>query len=642
MQKQDRIKAQTISLSVIVIIILGLAVYANSSNGKFVWDDTHLIKENIYIRNWSNISDIFTKHTRGVAQGKSCFYRPLQILTFMVDYSLWRFNVRGYHLTNLILHILTALAVFWLINVLYKDAILSLFTGLLFVAHPIHTEAISYISGRADPLASVFLLLSLIFYIKHAHSNSVGAYIFMSLSYLLALLSRENSLILPLLLLLYHSAFRVKVKAKGFLSILSITFIYILFRFTVLRQLLTHVDCPNTLFQRLPGFFVAVTNYIRLLLVPINLHMEYGNKLFSLTYPAAIAGILILSFLLFYAFSSKRRDSNNLFFFSISWFFIALLPASNLYPINAYMAEHWLYLPSIGFFLILARGLLSFLPRVIPVRVIPAKAGIHTQDRNNSIAISMLVVLLIFYSYLTIRQNSYWSEPVALYERTLKYAPESSSSYNNLGIIYGDKKDFEKAIELFKKAIEADPDNTGAYNNLGKVYRSRDRNEEAIELYKKAIDLQPESVTAHYNLGNAYRDAGRHREAVDSYKNAIAISPYYVKAHYNLGNIYHTLGRDKEAIASYKKAIAIDPHFVYAYGNLGSAYNAIGKFEEAIAAYKKAVEIDPNDAYAYNNLAAIFFQQEEYRLAIQYCDKARSLGIRNPTLLEVLQPHREK
>ena len=164
-------------------------------------------------------------------------------------------------------------------------------------------------------------------------------------------------------------------------------FIYIVLRLTVLRFLLPHISRSTTLFQRIPGFFVAITNYIRLLFLPLNLHMEYGAKLFYLTNPQAIIGILILSSLLIYAF---RIRNSKLTFFSISWFFVALLPLSNLYPINAYMAEHWLYLPSIGFFLLLSQGL-NYL---------------YTNKNLKVFTAILTITLLIFYSSLTIKQNT--------------------------------------------------------------------------------------------------------------------------------------------------------------------------------------------------------------------------------------------
>ncbi len=579
-------KKQTTFTAIILIIILGFAVYGNSLNGKFIWDDEYLVRDNVYIKNWSHIPKIFTKDIAAGAGRKYNFYRPLQMLTYTIDYSLWKLDVKGYHLTNILLHILVALGIYWLINILYDDRLLSLLTGIFFLVHPIHTEAIAYISGRADSLAVLFMLLCFVFYVK---KPSLGVYILMLLSYILALLSRENSLILPALLLLYHYTFKKKLKVKKFLSILSIASIYILLRFTALKYLLPDIFWLTNVFERIPGFFVAITNYIRLILLPFNLHMEYGDKLllFHLTDPQAIAGIIILFSLLIYAF--RKRNSNVLVFFSISWFFVALLPVSNLYPVNAYMAEHWLYLPSIGFFLLLAKGL-SYIYRTKEFRIF---------------TIVSTIGLLAFYSYLTVRQNAYWREPLAFYERILKYTPDSSRVYNNLGLLYNAINKKEDAIASYKKAIEINPDYVGAYINLGIVYHTLNNKEEAIALYRKAIAINPDLAEAYNNLGLAYEANNK-----------------------------------KEAIASYKKAIEINPDYAPAYNNLGIVYYTLDKKEEAIALYKKAIEINPDFAKAYNNLSIIYFYKKQYKLAIEYCDRAKELGFTSPTLLEALKPYR--
>lgn len=152
-------KNKVVLLSIALIIILGFIAYGNSLNGKFIWDDFNLVRDNRHIRNSSNITGIFTQDIGAGAAEKYNFYRPLQMFTYMIDYSLWKLNVKGYHLTNTILHILAALVIYWLIDILFRDNLLSLFTSLFFVACPIHSEAVSYISGRADSLVTLFMLL---------------------------------------------------------------------------------------------------------------------------------------------------------------------------------------------------------------------------------------------------------------------------------------------------------------------------------------------------------------------------------------------------------------------------------------------------------------------------------------------------
>lgn len=445
----------------------------------------------------------------------------------------------------------------------------------------------------------------------------------MLLSYSLALLSKENSLILPALLLLYHYSFKERIKAKQFFSILCLAVVYIAIRITVLKAVLDAVDHSTTLLQRLPGFFVAVTTYIRLLFLPFDLHMEYGYALFHWRDPKSIFGIILFIVLLTYAF--RKKQDHPLVFFSILWFFVALLPVSNLYPINAYMAEHWLYVPSVGFFLIIAQA-------------------ISLQHRAKDFRIPTVIFaicLLSFYSFLTIRQNIFWREPISFYERTLKYAPNSLKVHYNLGIAYKDINKNEEAVASYKKAIEINPDFAGAYYNLGLVYKDMNKGEEAVALFKKAIDIKPDYAEAYNNLGVVYIVMNQKEEAVALFTKAIEIKADYADPYNNLGFVYATMDKNEKAVNLYKKAIGINAHYADAYYNLAIGYIAMNKKGEALALYKKTIEINPNYAKAYNNLSAIYFEQKQYKLAIEYCDKARELGFSNPALLEALKPYRK-
>ncbi|MFC1624160.1 hypothetical protein ACFL28_02415, partial [Candidatus Omnitrophota bacterium] len=398
------VKKRRLVISIVLIISLGLAVYASSLGGKFLWDDSILVRKNLYIRDWSNIGKLVSGDISTVSTVSDFkFYRPLQMITYLADYSLWKLDERGYHITNILIHILVALSIYWLVNILYGDRLISLVTSLLFIAHPVHAGPVSYISGRSDSLGALFMLLSFIFYIKLVNKEKLGLYILMTLSYIASLLSRESSLILIALVLLYHYSFKKKIRLRNLLSLLGATLAYTLLRVILLEGLVSHAPISTTFLERLPGFFVAVTNYIKLLVFPFHIfHVEYGIGLFNFTNPRAILGILILFSSLIYAF--KKKDSNNLISFSICWFFIALLPVSNVfYPLNAYMADNWLYIPSIGAFIIMAK-LLTYL---------------YKNKSFQILSLFLAVSLLSTFSYLTIKENGYFGEPIAFYKRIL-------------------------------------------------------------------------------------------------------------------------------------------------------------------------------------------------------------------------------
>ncbi len=511
MMKYQTIADKNIIIYLILIIFLGCIVYSNSINSGFIWDDHLLVKDNLYIRNLPNIGKFFSGAISTNTNAKYFFYRPLQMISYAIEYSLWKLDARGYHLVNIFLHILVTLAIFWFINILYADIFLACLTAILFIVHPIHIESVSYISGLSDTLGALFIFICLSLYIRSK------SYVIVGLTYIAALLSRETGLILPALILIYHFAFRKKINFKYFLFILEITFVYILLRIIFFKP---EIICLTSIFQRFLGFFAALTAYLRLLVFPVNLHMAYGLKTFSLISANVIAGFLIFVFLPFYAL--KKKKDNGLIFFSIFWFLVALLPVSNIYPVNAYMSEHWLYIPSIGFFLILAKGLMY----------------LYKKKFYYPISIISIVTLLIFYSLLTIRQNEYWKNPVFFYKRTLKYAPDDLRLYINLGNAYADIGKFQKAICWYKKALIHAPNNWKLYLNLGAAYADMSRLQEAVCWYKKALKINSYSISIYNNLGVLYVRFGKCKEAILSYRKALEINPDYARAYFGLAEAY--------------------------------------------------------------------------------------------------------
>jgi superkiller protein 3 len=228
-----------------------------------------------------------------------------------------------------------------------------------------------------------------------------------------------------------------------------------------------------------------------------------------------IAGVAVSLALLIYAF--RKRNSNVLFFFSVCWFFIALLPVSSIYPVNAfYMAEHWLYLPSIGFFIIVSKGL----------------ADLYTCKKARIFEL-FFAIIIVAYSCLTIMQNIYWRDPISFYTRTLRYIPSSARVYNNLGYTYFCLGKYSEAIAIYNKAIAINPKYAEAYDNLGVACMNLNKHEEAINAYKRAIEIKPKFANPYNNLGIALSQAGKSAEALASFKQAIEIDPHFGDAYFN-------------------------------------------------------------------------------------------------------------
>jgi len=532
-------------IAVLLIIALGIVCYANSLPNDFVWDDGQLIKDNLFIRSLNHLPQIFTTDLHHFSFEGSNFYRPIQTISYLLDYQLWKLRPFGYHLTNLILHLISAILLYFLIKKIFSQGKLALITALLFVASPLNTQAVSYISGRADSLAALFIIAAFLLYLYQRRGWSLLCFIF-------AGLSKETALVFPLLLIIYELIFDKKLKNTIPYCLISIGFIIL--RLSVLKfDLRTGSLITESLGVRAITLSRALVSYLRLLVWPVNLHMQYQvpfiRSIFNV--PAALSIILLISLIAAIFISYKK---SKIVFFGLTWFFITLLPVSNiLIPVNAVLAEHWLYMPAIGIFLIFSHSLLNLSKRSKPLLVTCSL---------------FLVTILCFYSWFTIARNKDWSDRITLYQATIKFAPGSAQAHYNLA---------------------------NAYSDLG-------RNQEAIAEYQRTIEIEPRYAAAHNNLASAYLAIGDYRNAILEYIAALRITPDLKEAYNNLGYAYNNLGMNNEAIVVLNKAISIEPSFAVAYNNLGNAYLGKKDVDQAVNYWQKSLELSPGYRAAKVNL----------------------------------------
>jgi len=621
-QKSSSYSKKSWIICMVVIILSGLIVYGNSLNGQFIWDDERLIENNPTIKDWKNIGTIFTSTLRTPLAEATSAFRPLQTFSYMFDYSIGRLNVIGYHLTSTIFHILCAVALFWFIQLLFRDLLLSFLTALIFLVHPVHTEAVAYISGRADPMAAFFMMLSFCIYLKNEQKFTTSGYFLMCLSYLCALLSRENVLIFPILIMFYHYAFKRPLNKKIFAGILCTALVYLVWRAMVFQGLIVEQSTPTTFWQRMPGIFVAFVQYIKLLLLPMGLHMEYGGLLFHWNEPKVYAGMVTFCVMAYFLIQKRKQP---VLLFSLGWFLITLLPVMNIIPLNSYMAEHWLYIPSMGFALLAAYFLTT----------------LYRRDKFRILATVLCIGSVLTFGSLTINQNRYWSNPIHFYKRTLEYNPNSTRLYTNLAgeLLKADQE--ADLIGMLKAAIKIDPENAVAYNNLGNAYKGIGEIDNALSSYRKSIALNPNYAGPYYNLGVIYNDVLHEpHNAIPYLRQAISRDETMSMAYHKLGRVYLDKGDNEMAITLLRKAITVNPDDSNLYHSLAFIYFQTDNTKEAINYYKKTIEFNPQHGEAYKNLAIIYYNNEQYRLAIQYCDKAVEFGHAEKTLLDALKPFR--
>jgi len=345
---------------IVLIALVCLAVYSNTLYMDFVWDDLPQIKENVLITSLKNIPRILiTEVWKGVKGGEDVapYYRPVFTLSLAIDYFFWKLNPLGYHLTNILLHLLVTTGVYMLSVRLLKDKPAALFSGLVFSVHPVHSEAVSWISARNESLAALFMFSSFYLYLLFKEKGNVR-YIGTSLVlFFLALLSKEMAITLPALLLLFEFCFGTGAwKKKLKLPVLYGTMIvpYLIARTLVLD--ISSLQNEPVLWRIFTSFGILL-NYIRLLIFPVNLKAYYDvpvQKTFQA--PDVLIPLLLLS-AVFTAIVFLRKYDKRLFF-GLFWILIAVIPVSGI-PVlilPSPMAERYLYIPSVGFAIALGAG----------------------------------------------------------------------------------------------------------------------------------------------------------------------------------------------------------------------------------------------------------------------------------------------
>jgi len=608
-----------------IIVLLGiitLAVYCNTLGHSFVWDDHFTIEENDLIRHIKYIpqifiTDLFHSHAEKNAVEHSNYYRPVQALSFLIDYHIWRLNPFGYHLSSVLLHLANGILVFIAVFLICKSRIISLFTSILFLVHPVQTGAVSYLTGRSDILTCFFLLASFISYATYSSVTTLDCiennskdklrslmnlvaykrkalYLLSLLTFVMALLSKEIAVIFPLILIFYDVIFKkhesLQPIGNSFFSYFkrySAYFVIDMF-YIALRLSIFNFTPGKKMFQNAAGIYSqlltmsrTLMEYIWLLIYPTNLHMEREVPLATSVFESGIAlSLLGVIFLILLAFVLYRKSPT--IFFGIIWFITFLIPVSNIIPINALMAEHWLYIPSIGFFLIVS--ILFLKPQSVKI------------DFN--FVLAFFILLAIFYSSKTIVRNSDWKDDFSIYFATLKHSPRKEKMYYNIGTAYNSRGLLQEAAKFYKLAIDNGINKPEAYTNLAIAYMELGRFQEADENFKKALALNPNEPFAHNGLGGLFERMGLLDKAIFEYEKAIEFHQNFYDPHVNLGVVYDKQGKFKEAIHYFERALYIRKDEA-SYYNLGSAYYRAGDIRKAREIWQKGgleipLEKNPN------------------------------------------------
>lgn len=601
----------------LLILLIGFIAYSNSFSVPFHFDDVRNIVENHQIKDLGN------------------FWPPIGsrwfgYLTFALNYRFHGLDVRGYHTVNLAIHVINALLVYFLIVLTFKtpyyaqsplkdrSTVIALFSGLLFAAHPVQTQAVTYIVQRFASLATMFYLVSLVFYIqwrivslpgqgreRHERLSTYASRLESSFWYLaslfstvLAMKTKEIAFTLPLVVVLYEFMF-----FKGTIKKRLLWLIPLLLTLLIIPLSLISLDKPigdiigdvggatrlqSTLsrWDYLFTQFRVIVTYIRLIFLPINQNLDYDYPAYySFFEPAVFLAFLFLSSLLalsvYLVYRSRFMPSAFRFTaFGIFWFFITLTVESSVIPIADIIYEHRLYLPSIGAFIAITSSLFIVISK-------PKRQWLGVEKAILSIFVLMLATFL----GATYSRNIVWQNEISLWSDVVKKSQGKVRGYINLGQAYQHKELFLPAIEMYNKSLQINSNLFFAYNNLGIIYEKLALYDEALKNFMIAITIRPNSAEPYNNAGIIYAKFGKYDRAIENYSKAITINPTFVEAYTNRGNAYDEKGHPDKAIEEYNNAIALDPTYANAYLNRGYAYVGINKSYNAFLDFQKACRL---------------------------------------------------
>lgn len=647
---------RSVILHIILIAILGLLVYSNTFNVPFVLDDLHFISENPLITDLTYFSDSsaldeFPEDQYKGPLSKGVFQRRLlSFLTFAINFKLNGLDVTGFHAVDTALHILNALLLYLIVTITFRTPFMlsssinerapsvALFSALIFVSHPIQTQAVTYLSQRFVLLATFFVLLSLTAYVWSRLSSKTSLrytlYALALISAAAAMKSKEIAFTLPVLIALYEILFfRGNLKQRA----LHLAPFFLTMLIIPINLLLTSGSIETAFkagtqsrWDYLITQFRVMLTYIRLIVLPVDQNLDYDYPLFlSFFNPSVFLSFLFLLSLFglgIYLLKRSRKGDVALRFsaFGIFWFFIALSVESSIIPITDVIFEHRVYLPSTGAFCALGTGAFLLLERL-------------KEKAMRKVFIAFLVVIPLVFSAATYARNSVWKDGISLWEDVVRKSPNKTRGHYNLGTHYQDKELIDRAIEQYQITLDIDPEFAEAHDNLGMVFQLKGMSDKAeehirmamrlrpdfktsvvdrtIQYYKTVIEQDPDNVDAYNNLGYTYFSIGKIDEALKYYHGALRLNSNYSNAYFNIGEAYFSKGMIDKSIEYYRSFLYYRPDYADAHYNIGVAYNSKSLFDEAIKHFQNALNLNLDSADLHNNLGFAFREKGHWEEA---------------------------
>jgi len=607
--------------------LAALGAYANSFSGRFFFDDSRAIQDNPSIRRfWPPWSPLLPPSDLTVGG------RPVLNLSFALNYAANGLSVWGYHAVNLAIHILAGLTLFGLTRRTLlqpvcrekfgADALpLALAIALLWTLHPLQTEAVTYISQRAESLMGLFYLLTLYAFVRAVGPARPRSWFVVCVAAcFLGMATKEVMATAPFMVLIYDrtfvaDSFREAWRQRSRLYIaLAASWLMLICALPGAGHRAVGFEQGVTPWSYAATECGAILHYLALVFWPHPLVIDYGlnrtHDLRQVLLPGLILAVLGAATVIAFA----RRS---LIGFAGLWFFVILTVTSSVIPVAASpMAEHRLYLPLAAPVALVVLGLYSWIGRP---------------------ALALAAALAALCGLLTFQRNEDYRSEITLWRQAVDFNPGNARAHNNLSYVLLQKGHVDEAIAQGQKALAIDSSFADIHNNLGNAFLRKGRIGDAMTEYRKALEIDPAYAGACYNLGNVFLQEGQTEQAVTQYQEALKIDPDYAAASNNLGKAFIIEGQIDAAMSQFEKAVEDDPHSAEARNNYGNVLLQKSRTGDAIAQYREALRIDPAFANAYNNLGkalldegqvdeAILQFQEAIRLKPDYAEAQSNLA----------------
>ncbi|MCF6367021.1 MAG: tetratricopeptide repeat protein [Bacteroidales bacterium] len=639
----------------LIVVLTTVAYYPTFDNEITSWDDEFYLNDNPYLKDLSaeSIKTLFKTDTYYMGN-----YHPLSMVSLSIDYAIGGEDKNGninpflYHLTNLVLHILVSLFVFWFVLLLLKNFNIAVIAALLFGVHTIHVESVAWISERKDVLYAFFFVASLISYLKYVDKKKLVWYFAALLLFLLSLFSKGQAVSLAITIILIdwirkRNFFNTKLIAEK-IPFLALAVIFGLIAIGAQQESEALVDEQGyDFFQRIGIASYAFMQYLYKLVLPINLSAIYPYPdIIKQTIPNLYYLMILPVGFIIYLTIRLFKKGKTILVFGIAFFVANILLLLQFIPVgSAVHADRYAYIPSIGFFILVSALLIRH---------------IKNKPKHKNIIFGLTGMYIILLTALSFMRSDIWQNSETLWTDTIKKSPNSVIAWNNLGSLkdrqavkafeelrYNDVKKLRReAIEHFSEAIKGKPDYRNAFYNrgvskfeLGKLnndtvliatsikdftnaltedgqfsdayhYRANAKSElgkldAAMKDYNLAIDLmlnKESNKGLHFyysNRGITKGKLGDYDGAIADFDKALSITPEESGAYSNRGRAKMLKGDTEDAIKDFNTAISLDPKHFSAYLNRAVAKQILKDFDGAIIDYTKTIELNPNSAEAY-------------------------------------------